>query len=67
MRKIPVFPFSAALKRIKSECVDEDNDDDDDDDDDDVKFTFSLSMCDDRSVAFVESVKRFSATRTFYQ
>jgi hypothetical protein len=52
---IPVSPFSAARKRINSEC--------DDDNDDDEEFKSLLSVYDDKSAISVEEVKRFSATK----
>lgn len=56
MEWLPASPFSAARKRINSEC-------EDDDDDDDVEFKMLLSVFDDKSAPSVEEVKRFSATR----
>jgi hypothetical protein len=53
---LPASPFSAARKRINSEC-------EDDDDDDDVEFKMLLSVFDDKSAPSAEEVKRFSATR----
>jgi hypothetical protein len=57
---IPVSPFSAARKRINSEC---EVGNDDDDDDDDVEFKSLLFVYDDKSAISVEEVKRFSTTR----
>ncbi len=48
-------PFSAARKRIMSECEDED--------DDDEWFKSLLSVYDGKSATSVEEVKRFSATK----
>ncbi len=56
---IPVSPFSAARKRINSEC----EDDNDDDNDDDEEFKSLLSVYDGKSATSVEEVKRFSATK----
>jgi hypothetical protein len=52
---IPVSPFSAARKRIKSEC--------EEDDDDDDEFRSLLFVYDGKSATSVEEVKRFSATK----
>jgi hypothetical protein len=48
-----VSPFSAARKRINSECGD------DDDNDDDVEFKSLLSVYDGKSATSAEEVKRF--------
>ena len=58
---IPVSPFSATLKRIKSECEDDDGDNMVVDDLEFRSLLFVVNV--GISATFVEEVKRFSATK----